>query len=165
MQPISLSVSYIPNNQLVLLSASTLTLSMTNSFTVSPADPSLLAIAITLPSQLTITSTTCSTTINGTLCTSNAGSNQVIVTQLTSFSSTIGVTFSASASFFSTTSPFTISLTYNSIPVASNSVFTVTSYCISPCQGCNSNASQCTSCLPSTYTTFVNYFSVNNSCL
>jgi hypothetical protein len=164
MQPISLSVSYTSNNQLTLLSASTLTLSITNSFSMSPADPSLLKIVITLPNQLTITNTTCSTTINGTQCT-NGGSNQVIVTQLSTFTSTISVTFSAVAGYFSTTSAFNVVLTYNSILVATNSVFTVSSYCISPCQGCNTNASECTSCLSATYTTLVNYYSVNNSCL
>jgi hypothetical protein len=69
MQPISLTLSYTPNNQLVLLSASTLNIQITNSFTISTSVPSLLKITITLPTQLTLTNTTCSTSISGTLCT------------------------------------------------------------------------------------------------
>lgn len=164
MQPISLNVAYTPNNQLTLFSASTLNINIANTFAVSPADPSLLKLDITLPSQLTLTNITCTTSISGALCTSGSG-NTVTITQMTNFSNTINVTFSSLASFFTTTSPFNIVLSYSGFNVASNSVFTVSSYCIAPCQGCNTNASQCTSCLPSSHTTLINYFSLNNSCL
>jgi hypothetical protein len=49
MQPISLSIAYTPNNQLTLLSASTLNINIANSFTINAADPSLLKLTITLP--------------------------------------------------------------------------------------------------------------------
>jgi hypothetical protein len=119
MQSISLNVGYTANNQLVLLSSSLLNIMLTNTFTVNAPDPTLLKIAITLPTELTLTNSICTTSISAT-CTSNINSNQIVLTQLTGFTNTINITFSANAGFFSTSSPFNIYLTYNNSAVSNN---------------------------------------------
>lgn len=48
-QPVTLTVSYVPNNQLVLLSASVLNIQVSNPFAVAAPVPSLLKLTITLP--------------------------------------------------------------------------------------------------------------------
>jgi len=160
----TITSSYTPTNSLVLLSTSTLQISISNPFIVTATNPSLLSLVIVPPADLTIiTSTACTTSLTGTTCTPSA--SVITVTQLTSFSNTISVTFSATASYFITSSSFSINLSYNGSAVSSDNTLTATRYCLSPCKGCTINNTQCTSCLPIPYTTNNYLFNPNASCL
>ena len=157
----TLSASYIPNNQLVLLSFSTLNIQITNPFNINAPTPSLLKLVITVPSELTLITSNC--TASNSVCIFSSSTTMTIT--LNGFTNTVNITFFATAGYFATSSTFSASLSYNNSLISSNTAFTVNSFCQNPCKGCTSVSTQCTSCLPGTYTTLINYYSVDNSCL
>ena len=157
-----LSTSYTPTNLLTLLSSSTLSLRITSPFTISAPDPTLLKIDITVPSEFT-PSATCTGSLTGSSCTL-VGSVYTL-TGLSLFTNTVNVTFTATANYFTTSSAIFSVLSYNGSQVATDSSLTVSPFCTSPCQGCTTTASQCTSCLPSPYTSNNYLYSPNNTCL
>lgn len=162
MTPASLTVSYVGTNSLALLSSSILSLRITSPFTLAPSNPSLVKITVQLPSDFVGTAS-CSASLSGSVC-SFSGSTYTI-SSLTSFTNTVNLTFTATAGYFTTSGSFSSSLNYNDSIVAADSTLTVSPYCISPCKGCASNATQCTSCLPTPYTINNYLFSANRSCL
>lgn len=158
----ALAASYTPANTLILLAPSSLTLTLTSPFALSPSSPALLRIVIVPPAELTLHTTGCTLSLSGSVCTPTAAN--LTLTQLTSFSNTVSVTFSANASYFSTTGAFSLTLSYNGSVVAVNTALTVSSFCINPCKSCTS-ASQCLSCLPTPYTSLNYLYAGNNSCV
>ena len=159
MTPGILSATYTPTNTLVLLSSSTLTLTITSPFAVSAPDPTLLKIAITVPTDFTPTST-CTGSLTGSVCSLSATTYSI--TGLSLFTNTIDVTFTATAGYFTNSSTFLTVLTYNSFEVAKDGTLFVTPFCTEPCKACTNTPTQCTSCLPTPYT-FNNYLLFGNS--
>jgi hypothetical protein len=162
MTPAALGATYVPTNSLTLLNSSTLSLRITSPFTISAPNPTLLAIAITVPTDFT-PSATCTGSLTGSSC--SLSGTVYTITGLNLFTNTINVTFTATAGYFTTTAAFTSVLSYSGNQVATDSTLTVSPFCTAPCKGCTTTATQCTSCLPTPYTSNNYLFSVNNTCL
>ena len=126
MTPAALSATYTPSNSLVLLSSSTLTLTITNPFTVTAPDPNLLKIAITIPNDLTPTAT-CTGSLTGSVC--SLSGTTYSLTGLSLFTNTIDVTFTATASYFTNTSTFISKLTYNNFIISTDGSLIVSPFC------------------------------------
>lgn len=159
----ALTASYISNNQLVLLSFSTLNIQITNPFNINAPTPSLLKLVITVPSELSLLTSNCTASIGGSVCVFSSSTTMTIT--LSGFVNTVNITFSATAGYFETSSTFAILLSYNNSLISLNNDLKVNAFCQKPCKGCTSVSTQCTSCLPSTYTTLINYYFGNNSCV
>lgn len=152
------------DNQIVLLSQSTVKLTINAPFTLTKAtNNSGLSIEITVPStSFTAASTGCST--NGT-CTYKSSVNGYEVTSLTATSFPLLVSFSAQTGHFVNSDSFTIKLSYQNQLVSSNIDTTVSAYCTSPCQQCSLSRTTCSSCLPSSYTSNTTLNRGNSSCV
>ena len=159
MTPAALSATYTPTNSLVLLSSSTLTLTITNPFTVNAPDPTLLKIDITIPNDFTPT-TTCTGSLTGSVCSLTATTYSL--TGLSLFTNSINVTFTATAGYFTNSSTFISKLTYNNFQISTDGSLFVSPFCIEPCKACTTTATLCTSCLPTPYTNN-NYLLLSNS--
>lgn len=160
--PATLTTSCITTNALVLLSSSSLSLAITSPFNLSPPNPSLLTLTVTLPNDFTPTSS-CTTSITGVVC--SLSGNTYTLTSLTTFTSSINVTVTANAGYFTTSGVFTSTIKYNNNNVAQDTSLTVAPFCSSPCKGCTNSNTQCTSCLPTPYTSNNYLFSTNYTCV
>lgn len=163
-QPAQLSASVNNDNNIVLLSTSKVTVSLTSPFLFTQlTNSSLLSIVIQIPTDLTPISATCIASFASSIC--SQSSQTFTITQFGDLSSPLTIKFSASTSYFTSSSSFTINLYYNSSLVLTNTQLIIQPYCSIPCQSCTSISNQCLSCLPSPYTTQTVYFSFNTTCI
>lgn len=152
------------NEQIVLLSTSTIQLTFKSPFVLSRAtDQSLLKLTVDVPADLTPIDNSCVLSISGSAC-SLAG-QKFTISSFNDFSSELILTFTATATYFTQTSAFTTKLTYNGSNVATDLLMKVTSYCTSPCQQCTSTRTSCITCLPSPYSSNNTYMPDNSTCV
>jgi hypothetical protein len=152
------------DNNIVLLSTSKVTVSLSSPFLFSQlSNSSLLSIVMQIPTDLTPISGTCVASFASSIC--SQASQTFTITQFGDFSSPITIKFNTLTSYFTSSSSFTINLYYNSSLVLTNTQLTIQPYCSTPCQSCTSIANQCLSCLPSPHTTQTVYFSFNSTCV
>lgn len=162
--PSTLSAAALSNEQIILLSQSNISLTITSPFTIPHSgDLSKMILLVTIPTDLVPVVGTCSPSYVSATCVVNG---QVLnVTGISDFATGLTIVFKAATNYFTTTSPFTSQLFYGSDLVASDTTMKLASYCTVPCKQCTSNKMQCLSCLPSPYTTNNTYLSSNNTCV
>ena len=116
-----------------------------------------------VPSDLTPIDSTCSLSFATATCALNT--QTFTITNFNDFSSSIIVTFDATATYFDETGSFSLTLDYDGSIIATNTVLTVLRYCTLPCKQCTSTQTQCLSCLPSPHSQNNTYFPDNSSCV
>ena len=162
--PAQLSASANNDNNIVLLSTSKVTVSLSSPFIFTQlSNSSLLSVVMQIPTDLTPISASCIASFASSRC--SQSSQTFTITEFGDLSSPMTIKFSALTSYFPTSSAFTINLYYNSSLVLTNTQLFVQPYCSIPCQSCTSIASQCLSCLPSPHTSQNVYFAFNNTCV
>lgn len=162
--PAQLVFSVLQDQNIVLLSNSTLKLTVQSQYAITKAtDTAKLYLLVSLPStSFTVFSGVCSVSAGS--CKDATASNSFNLTGFGQFAASMSITIVASTSYFTSASdPLTVSLFYGSDLIASKTTI-VSVYCQSPCQRCTSNASVCLSCLPAPYTNNNTYVPANNSC-
>lgn len=159
----NMAATTVSDNGITLLSTSSLKLTIQTPFSLSSANSTGLSVSISLPSSSFTANNNCTT--NGT-CTYLSSINGYNVTSLTANSFPLTVEFQAQTAYFtSTSSTMDIQLRYYGESFASNSNTSFTVYCTSPCKGCSSVKTSCTSCLPSTYVNNFTFYRQNSQCV
>jgi hypothetical protein len=153
------------DNGVAVLSTSAIKLTVEQPFSLSKADPNLLYITIQLPSSSFTASASGCTVASGT-CSYLSSINGYNVTFVAINAFPLLVQFSATTQYFLTkSSSFTIQMLYNGSLISSNTNTTVSVYCTTPCRQCTLSPTNCSTCMPSIYTSNTTLYYQNNSCL